>query len=285
MMTPQEVLEKKFKPVMMGGYETASVDAFLETVTEDYSSLYKENAVLKSKLKVLVEKVEEYRTVDAAMRQALLAAQKMAAEMVSDAKKQSEEIVRQSQTDAQNRERELKARLSLEEKRLETAQKQTITFVNGLRELYGKQIDMLAGIPVMDIPESRKVAREKHMTTAVSEIDKSMKANLREPLPFGAQEPAQTPPPAIRPAPPPPAPQARPMLNHGPEDDIEEVTEPTQRIPPNIRHLGLDENGMRIPDDTLPDSFPVVRDPDDTEVPPPRREAPADIDRYFGHPH
>ena len=37
------------------------VDDFLEPLTEDYIMLYKENSVLKSKMKILVEKLEEYR--------------------------------------------------------------------------------------------------------------------------------------------------------------------------------------------------------------------------------
>ncbi|MFR7893152.1 MAG: DivIVA domain-containing protein [Dysosmobacter sp.] len=45
----------------MGGYNMAMVDEFLDELTDDYTALYKENAALKAKLKVLVEKVEDYR--------------------------------------------------------------------------------------------------------------------------------------------------------------------------------------------------------------------------------
>ena len=41
----------------------AQVDEFLDLLTADYTSLYNENAVLKSKMKVLVEKVEELRLI------------------------------------------------------------------------------------------------------------------------------------------------------------------------------------------------------------------------------
>ena len=57
---------------VFGGYDMSAVDDFLETLTTDYAALYKENAILKSKIKVLVEKVEEYRSTDDAMRMALL---------------------------------------------------------------------------------------------------------------------------------------------------------------------------------------------------------------------
>ena len=61
MFTPQEVSEKTF-PKESGfnnGYGMAAVDEFLDVLTEDYTALYKDNAALKAKLKVLVEKVEE----------------------------------------------------------------------------------------------------------------------------------------------------------------------------------------------------------------------------------
>ena len=68
MLTPQEVSTHAFTKAVMGGYNMAAVDEFLDVLTEDYSALYSENAVLKSKMKVLVDKVEEYRSTEEAMR-------------------------------------------------------------------------------------------------------------------------------------------------------------------------------------------------------------------------
>ena len=58
MLTPQEVSEHAFAKAGFGGYNMAMVDEFLDQLTEDYTTLYKENAALKSKMKVLVDKVE-----------------------------------------------------------------------------------------------------------------------------------------------------------------------------------------------------------------------------------
>ena len=59
MLTPQEVSGRAFSKAAFGGYNMAMVDEFLDEVTDDYTALYKENAALKAKLKVLVDKVEE----------------------------------------------------------------------------------------------------------------------------------------------------------------------------------------------------------------------------------
>jgi len=75
MFTPQEIQEQTFSKAVFGGYDMQQVDDFLEPLTEDYIMLYKENSVLKSKMKVLVEKLEEYRGQEAAMKQQMAQAQ------------------------------------------------------------------------------------------------------------------------------------------------------------------------------------------------------------------
>ena len=93
MLTPQEVSNRAFPKAMVGGYNMAMVDEFLDELTDDYTALYKENAALKAKLKVLVDKVEEYRATEESMRAALLTAQKMANTIVEDAEKQKAEML------------------------------------------------------------------------------------------------------------------------------------------------------------------------------------------------
>lgn len=61
MLTPQQIQDISFEKALFGGYDMDSVDDILEPLTEDYVTLYKENSVLKSKMRILVEKLEEYR--------------------------------------------------------------------------------------------------------------------------------------------------------------------------------------------------------------------------------
>ena len=75
MISPQELQNKKFEKAVFGGYDMAGIDEFLDVLIPDYTALYKENMSLKNKMKVLVEKVEEYRSTEDAMRKALLTAQ------------------------------------------------------------------------------------------------------------------------------------------------------------------------------------------------------------------
>ena len=81
MITPQQIQEVSFERALFGGYDMDSVNEFFDPLTEDYIALYKENSVLKSKMRILVEKLEEYRKQESSMQSALLAAQKTSEQM------------------------------------------------------------------------------------------------------------------------------------------------------------------------------------------------------------
>ena len=84
-MTPQDIREKTFEKAMFGGYDMAAVQNYQEEVATELANAQKEIAVLKGKMKVLVDKVEEYRSTEEAMRKALMAAQRMAEDLVKEA--------------------------------------------------------------------------------------------------------------------------------------------------------------------------------------------------------
>ena len=85
MLTPQQIDQISFGRATFGGYDMEDVDEFLTPLTEDYVTLYKENALLKSKMRVLVGKLEEYRKNEASMKEAIANAQKTCDKMVRDA--------------------------------------------------------------------------------------------------------------------------------------------------------------------------------------------------------
>ena len=76
MFTPQQIDQISFGKATFGGYDMQDVDEFLEPLTEDYITLYKENGMLKSRMRVLVAKLEEYRANEDSMKEALVEAQK-----------------------------------------------------------------------------------------------------------------------------------------------------------------------------------------------------------------
>ena len=103
MLTPQEVSTHSFTKAVMGGYNMAMVDEFLDELTDDYTALYKENAALKAKMKVLVEKVEDYRATEDSMRATLLTAQKMADSIVHEAEAKRDALLSRAEMDAREK--------------------------------------------------------------------------------------------------------------------------------------------------------------------------------------
>ena len=143
MLTPQEVSEHAFAKATFGGYNMAMVDEFLDELTEDYTALYKENASLKAKMKVLADSLEEYRSTEKGMRRALLAAQQAAEEMVKDAESRKSELVREAEADAHDKIADLRRQVADEEARLAAAQAATADFVAMVREACRKQEESL----------------------------------------------------------------------------------------------------------------------------------------------
>ncbi len=143
MLTPQEVASHAFAKATLGGYNMAMVDEFLDVLTEDYTALYNDNAILKNKLKVLSDTVEEYRATDSAMRKTLLAAQKMAESMVSDAEKKKEELVHNAEAAARERLEEIRQQVADEEFRLKKAREATAAYVRRAQEAHRSALDFL----------------------------------------------------------------------------------------------------------------------------------------------
>ena len=124
MLTPQEVSSHAFTKAVMGGYNMAMVDEFLDELTDDYTALYKENATLKAKMKVLVEKVEDYRATEDSMRATLLTAQKMADSIVREAEAKRDQILAQAESDAKDRVAQMQQELTAAEERLRQGQQE-----------------------------------------------------------------------------------------------------------------------------------------------------------------
>ena len=174
MLTPQEVSERVFAKASFGGYNMSMVDEFLDQLTVDYTALYKENASLKAKMKVLADSLEEYRATEKGMRRALLAAQQAADEMVKEAETRKSSLIRDAESVAQARIDELKALIADEEARLAAAQAATAAFVEQAREACNQQLAMLDSLPAVSAAPSTPVEQ------AVFDIEQSVQKLLEE---------------------------------------------------------------------------------------------------------
>jgi len=179
MLTPQEVSERAFQKASFGGYNMAQVDEFLDVLTKDYSTLYSENAVLKSKMKVLVDKVEEYRSTEEAMRKALMTAQRMADDLVREAEQKKESVLKEAEGEALRRKEEIGRELEAEAYRLEQAQRATVVFVEKVRALQAGQEEFLSKLRDL-CPQEVAVPPADPVEEAAEEIDDSVQRLLAQ---------------------------------------------------------------------------------------------------------
>ena len=155
MLTPQEVSSHAFPKAVMGGYNMSAVDEFLDELTEDYSALYKENTALKAKLKVLVEKVEDYRATEDSMRATLLTAQKMADNIVREAETKRDMILARADLDVQDRVNELKEIVEANEKRMQIGQQELARFIATVRDVCQRELEALENLPELPVDIKR----------------------------------------------------------------------------------------------------------------------------------
>lgn len=142
-MTVQEIQEIGFEKAVFNGYDMKSVDAFLERVAEEFAAMQKENAALKAKMKVLVDKIEEYRGIEDGMRRALMSAQTIAQDTIDKAKKEAEEIVSNAKNETENKVKDTREEIVAEEQKLESARKNTIEFIARVSAVYQAQAKAL----------------------------------------------------------------------------------------------------------------------------------------------
>ena len=180
MLTPQEVSGRAFSKAAFGGYNMAMVDEFLDEVTDDYTALYKENAALKAKLKVLVDKVEEYRATEDSMRAALLTAQRMANTMVEEAEEKKKSMLAGAEDEARAKIGALQGEIELEQRKLNAAKAATADFLQNTRELAQAQLALIERAPDLTPEEivGDKTAEQK-AETDVNAIEERILAAFR----------------------------------------------------------------------------------------------------------
>ncbi|MBE6975592.1 MAG: DivIVA domain-containing protein [Ruminococcaceae bacterium] len=152
MITPQQIEQISFGKQPFGGYDTQQVDAFLEPLTEDYITLYKENALLKSKMRVLVTKLEEYRQNDASMKEALAEAQRSCDIMVKEAESKCAKMLSEANETLTENTKNTEAIIAAENARVEEARQVAAAKIEEIEDRMRECIQALENIKTANYP-------------------------------------------------------------------------------------------------------------------------------------
>ena len=191
MFTPQQIEQISFSKATFGGYDMKDVDEFLEPLTEDYVTLYKENALLKSKMRVLVSKLEEYRQNEASMKDAIVNAQKTCDMMVKEAEAKCTQMLSDANAAAVENARNADAMIASENARVEAAKKTAAAKIDELEEQLRSCLQALDQIKEANRPAPAAPAApfDFEQTERAESVANEIAANL-EALVGTADEPA-----------------------------------------------------------------------------------------------
>lgn len=160
MFTPQQIEQISFNRATFGGYDMQSVDEFLEPLTEDYVTLYKENALLKSKMRVLVGKLEEYRKNEASMKDAIVNAQKTCDMMVREAEAKCTQMLNDANAAAAENAKNADSLIAAENARVDEARMAARAKIDEIEDQIRSCIQALERIKDANRPSARSVGRD-----------------------------------------------------------------------------------------------------------------------------
>ncbi len=164
MLTAKDIRTTSFETVRRG-YSVEDVDAFLKKVaseleafqTETVSMLQekdqalekvtREKKDLESKMIVIAEKLEEYRSQETLLQNALLNAEKMKESLLGEARQTSEILIRDAQQKAEKILESANSRVVTEEQNYLRMQQEVAKFKNKVLDIYKSHLAVLNSLP------------------------------------------------------------------------------------------------------------------------------------------
>ena len=167
MITAQDIREKGFEKSKFNGYDMDSVDDFLEEIADSFGILQREKADLQKemadlqkekaetakKMKVLVDKINDYRVNEEALNLALFSAQKLAVQIEAEARTRAAAMIADAEQQVADTLSTIDEQTAVHEKRLANAKEASAKFIEGIRSMCNIQLKKLDAIS-FDLPEA-----------------------------------------------------------------------------------------------------------------------------------
>lgn len=150
---PNEIKKKNFKRSLRG-YDTAEVDAFLETISIHYEKLLSENKTQATRIKSLLSDIEVYKENEANLQRALIRAQEVADELLENAKTRAQLIIKESELTAQKLKQDIEEELFQKKQELEDLKAQNDRLLDEIRHYLSEKLNELE-----EFQKNRKILR------------------------------------------------------------------------------------------------------------------------------
>ncbi len=164
MLTSKDIRTTSFETVRRG-YAIEDVDAFLKKVASELDAFQTETVAmlqekdqalekvtrekkdLESKMIVIAEKLEEYRSQETLLQNALLNAEKMKESLLGEARQTSEILIRDAQQKAEKILESANSRVVTEEQNYLRMQQEVAKFKNKVLDIYKSHLAILNSLP------------------------------------------------------------------------------------------------------------------------------------------
>jgi len=117
-LSSKDIKKRDFKKSLRG-FDTDEVDAFLETVSNHYEKLLVENRNQAERIKSLLQDIDIYKENEVNLQRAIIKSQDLGEEIVANAKKKSDNIIREAELDARMVKQELEDEILSKRQELE----------------------------------------------------------------------------------------------------------------------------------------------------------------------
>ena len=206
-MTGNDIQNAVFEKAGMRGYRADQVDAYLHTVAAYIDEQNEKIEDLTYKLRILAEKVEEYRADEESIRDALLGAQKLGTSIVNEAKVKAQNITEESQAAADELMAQTKVKVEaltkeslqratselnalkreydMQQRSFEMLKKEIGKFKSNVMQQYRSHIAMIMALPSF---EEKEAAAEE--TAVAEDIAPAIEVTEAEPIAAPVEEPA-----------------------------------------------------------------------------------------------
>lgn len=149
MLTVSDIKDKKFGKSAFG-YKVDEVEDFLNDVIDLVIQLEKEKEESDKKLAVLAAKINEYRTEEDSIRQALLGAQKYGDNILKEAKNRAEIVMRDATIKSENIIKNIKDEVKREEVILNKMKREVDAFRSKMLTMYASHIEIIKSLPEVE---------------------------------------------------------------------------------------------------------------------------------------
>ncbi|MFA7359685.1 MAG: DivIVA domain-containing protein [Candidatus Kapaibacterium sp.] len=141
-ISSKDIKKRDFKKSLRG-YDTDEVDAFLETVSNHYEKLIVENRNQAERIKSLLQDIDIYKENELNLQRAIIKSQDLGEQIVENAKRKSELIVREAELNARNVKHNLEDEILARKHELESIKQKNEKTFDDLRNFLTDKLNEL----------------------------------------------------------------------------------------------------------------------------------------------